>query len=89
MMNFSNIFGYILGSRVPAGFKFGFGFIGFWFFHVFSGSGLSGLISKVRVFGFLGSRVGTIRDTAMFSDSLKSLKKILFLSLRLYFSLDF
>ena len=45
--------------RVPAGFVFGFGFIGFWYFHDFSGSGLTGFSFKVRVLGFLGSRVGT------------------------------
>ena len=45
--------------RVPAGFIFGFGFIGFWYFHDFSGSGLTGFIFKVRVFGFPGSRVST------------------------------
>ena len=45
--------------RVPSGLNFGFGFGRVWLFYKSSGLGLSGFIFKVRVFGFLGSRVGT------------------------------
>ena len=44
------------GTRL---FQLRVGFIGYWYFHNFLGSGLTGFIFNVRVFGFLGSRVGT------------------------------
>ena len=48
--------------------NFGFGFDRVWIFHQTSGSGLSGLKLKVRVFGFSGTRPGTttnVEDTAL------------------------
>ena len=46
-------------GHFSAGLNFGFGFTRVSNFLQFSGSGLSGLTSEVRVFGFSGTRPGT------------------------------